>query len=37
MNSIASVLHPYNKKKSCQIKVDPDLLRLANLLGIENS
>ena len=28
---------PLQHKKSCEIKVDPDLLRLVSLLGIEKS
>ena len=37
MSSIPSALHPYNKKRSCGIKVGPDLLRLVSLLGLDKS
>ena len=29
----SSALHPYNAKKSCGIRVGPDLFRLVNVLG----
>ena len=37
-NSIPLALHPYNekkKKRSCEIKVVPNLLGLVSLLGVE--
>ena len=37
MCSIPSALHPYIKKRSCGIKVGPDLLRLVSLLGLDKS
>ena len=37
MSSIPSALHPYNKKRSCGIKMGPDLLRLVSLLGLDKN
>ena len=33
----ASTLYPYNKKKSCEKRVGPDLFRLVSLLGFGTS